>query len=150
MREQPLFEADRRLDTNGFSINGEKMFLRGCNEHQEYPYIGYALPDSAHYRDARKIKDAGFDYIRLSHYPHAPAFMDACDELGLVVMNSIPGWQYFGASPAFAELQYRNCRDMIHRDRNRPSVILWEVSLNETAMPPEFMFSECALLSSRS
>jgi beta-galactosidase len=56
-----------------------------------------------------------------------------------VVMNSIPGWQYFGADPAFAELQYRNCRDLVRRDRNRPSVILWEVSLNETAMPPEFI-----------
>src|SRR6185503_414317 len=71
---------------------------------------------------------------RLSHYAHAPAFMDACDELGIVVMNCIPGWQYFGPDPAFAELQYRNVRDLI-----RPGVILWEVSLNETAMPPGFI-----------
>ena len=123
----------------GFRINGERMFLRGTNRHQEHPYVGYAVPAAAHYRDAQRIKDAGFDYIRLSHYPHAPAFMDACDELGLLVMNCIPGWQYFGDDPAFAELQYRNCRDLIRRDRNRPSVLLWEVSLNETAMPPEFI-----------
>ena len=127
------------ITPDGFVINGEKMFLRGCNEHQEFPYVGYAVPEAAQYRDARKIKDAGFDYIRLSHYPHAPAFMDACDELGLVVMNSIPGWQYFGKDPAFAELEYQNCRDLIHRDRNHPSVIMWEVSLNETDMPPEFI-----------
>jgi len=127
------------ISGDGFSINGEKLFLRGTNRHQEYPYIGYALSDAAQYRDARKIKEAGFDYIRLSHYGHAPAFMDACDELGLVVMDCIPGWQYFNPDPAFIELQYHNCRDLVRRDRNHPSVILWEVSLNESAMPAEFV-----------
>lgn len=127
------------IERGGFRINGETMFLRGTNRHQEHPYVGYAVPTVAQWRDARRIKDAGFDYIRLSHYPHAPAFMDACDELGLVVMNCIPGWQYFGRDPAFAELQYRNSRELARRDRNRPSVILWEVSLNETEMPPEFV-----------
>jgi beta-galactosidase len=124
---------------DGFSINGEKMFLRGTNRHQEHPYIGYALSDAAQYRDARRIKEAGFDYVRLSHYPHAPAFMDACDELGLVVMDCIPGWQYFNPEPAFAALQHQNCRDLVRRDRNHPCVILWEVSLNESPMPPEFV-----------
>jgi beta-galactosidase len=124
---------------NRFDINGDRMFLRGANRHQEHPYIGYAIPDAAQYRDARRIKEAGFDYVRLSHYPHAPAFMDACDELGLVVMDCIPGWQYFNSDPGFVELQYRNCRDLVRRDRNHPCVILWEVSLNESPMPPEFV-----------
>lgn len=128
------------MSAEGFRINGEGLFLRGTNRHQEYPYVGYALSDAAQYRDARKIKEAGFDYIRLSHYPHAPAFMDACDELGLVVMDCIPGWQYFNRSdPAFADLQYQNCRDLLRRDRNHPCVILWEVSLNETDMPEAFI-----------
>lgn len=127
-----------KITKDGFWINGEKMFLRGVNRHQEYPYIGYALSDEAHFRDAKIIKEAGFDYVRLSHYPHSPAFMDACDELGLVVMDCLPGWQYMGG-PEFQELQYRNSRELIRRDRNHPCVILWEVSLNETGMSQEFI-----------
>lgn len=133
------------ITSDGFRINGEKMFLRGCNRHQEYPYLGNALSDAAQYRDARKIKEAGFDYIRLSHYPQAPAFLDACDELGIVVMNCLMGWQYFGKDPAFAELKYQECRQLVRRDRNHPSVILWEVSLNESDMPQAFIAKTHAL-----
>ncbi len=139
-REQMRIGIRRiQITKDGFWINGEKMFLRGANRHQEYPYLGNALSNDAQYRDALKIKEAGFDYIRLSHYPQSPVFLDACDELGLVVMDSLMGWQYFNPDPAFAELKYRECRQMIRRDRNHPSVILWEVSLNESDMPQSFI-----------
>lgn len=124
---------------NQLYINGEKTFLRGVNRHQEYPFIGYALSDNAQFRDAKKIKDAGFDYVRLSHYPHAPAFMDACDELGLVVIDAILGWQYYLDNDQFRDYCYNSAKDLIYRDRNHPCVMAWEVSLNETKMPIFFM-----------
>ncbi|MEM6885863.1 MAG: glycoside hydrolase family 2 TIM barrel-domain containing protein [Verrucomicrobiota bacterium] len=122
-----------------FYINGEKTYLRGVNRHQEYPFIGYALSDNAHYRDAKKIKDAGFNAIRLSHYPHSPAFMRACDELGLVLIDAILGWQFYQDTDAFRNNRYEAAKHLIRRDRNHASVAMWEVSLNETDMPIPFM-----------
>jgi beta-galactosidase len=116
-------------------INGEQTFLRGVNRHQEYPYVGYAISPQAEYRDALLIKRAGFDYIRLSHYPHSPAFMAAADELGIMVLPGIPGWQYFNPDPAFSAQVQKTCTDMVRRDRNHASVLAWECSLNETQMP---------------
>jgi len=127
------------ISNERFTINGKETFLRGVNRHQEYPYTGYALSNEAQYRDAKKIKDAGFDYVRLSHYPHSPAFMDACDELGLVVLDAILGWQYFNEDLAFQDHVVQTCRDLIRRDRNHPCVMAWEVSLNESWMPEEFI-----------
>jgi len=127
------------IKKEGFFINGEKMFLRGVNRHQEYPYIGYALSNEAQYRDAVKIKEAGFDYVRLSHYPHSPAFMDACDELGIVVLDAILGWQYYIKDYAFQQQIFQTGRELIRRDRNHPCVIAWELSLNESWMDEPFI-----------
>jgi beta-galactosidase len=124
-----------------FYLNGTKTFLRGVNRHQEYPYVGYALSDNANYRDAKKIKEAGFDYVRLSHYPQSPAFMKACDEIGLITIDAILGWQYFSEDEAFQKHIYQTAKDLIRRDRNYASVIAWEVSLNESWMPDFFIDS---------
>ena len=129
-------------DKHQLYINGEKTFLRGVNRHQEYPHIGYALSDNAQYRDAKKIKDGGFDYIRLSHYPQSPAFMDACDELGLVVVDAIMGWQYYNDTEDFRNYCYKSATNLIRRDRNHPSVLAWEVSLNETKTMPVYFMEE--------
>jgi beta-galactosidase len=128
-------------DDHQLLINGKKTFLRGVNRHQEHPYVGYATSDAADYRDAVRMKSAGFDYVRLSHYPHSPAFMDAADELGLVLLDSVLGWQYFSEDPAFQAQIQQTCRDLIRRDRNHASVLAWECSLNESWMTEPFIDS---------
>ncbi len=127
------------VEAGGILINGKKLVLRGVNHHQEYPYVGNAVPANAQYRDAYKMKQAGFDFVRLAHTPHSPEFLAACDELGLVVMNPILGWQFNPATPAFMENRIQASHTLIRRDRNHACVLLWELSLNETRMTPEFV-----------
>jgi len=122
----------------GFKINGRPLKLIGVNRHQEYPYIGAALSDDAEYRDLKKIKEAGFNTVRLSHYPQDPSVYEAADELGLMLLDGIPGWQFYNKNEIFQERVFRDIRDMIHRDRNHPSVVLWEANLNESYPPDSF------------
>ena len=119
------FEKD-----GGLLINGRPFFSIGANRHQDHPYVGYALPASAHYRDAIKLREAGFTSYR-SHYPQDPAFMNACDELGLLAIVSNPGWQFVG-DEIFKKRVYKDAREMVRRDRNHPSVAIWEAALNES------------------
>ncbi|MBR6656267.1 MAG: glycoside hydrolase family 2 protein [Alistipes sp.] len=128
------------IKDNELYVNGKKSFLRGVNRHQCHPYIGYAVCDNAQVRDAVRIKEAGFDFVRLSHYPQSTAFLEACDSLGIFVLNCVFGWQYFNKKePKFREFCYQQTRDMVRRDRNHPSILAWEASLNETKQPADFI-----------
>ena len=124
---------------DGFYLNGKSYGqLIGGNRHQDFAYVGNALPNSQQWRDAKRLRDAGCVIIRTAHYPQDPSFMDACDELGLFVIVATPGWQFWNNDPNFAELVYQNTKNIIRRDRNHPSVLLWEPILNETRFPKDF------------
>ncbi len=123
----------------GFILNGEPFGkLVGANRHQDFAYVGNAVPNSQQWRDAKRLRDAGCRIIRVAHYPQDPSFMDACDELGLFVIVATPGWQYWNKLPIFAERVHQNTREIIRRDRNHPSVLMWEPILNETRYPHDF------------
>ncbi len=110
--------------TRGFLLNGAPLRLRGANRHQDFPGMGSALPAGFQELDARVLKDMGANFVRTSHYPQHPAFLDACDRLGIVVFEEIATWKTVGWS-AFQDAAARMMRAMIQRDRNHPSIVLW-------------------------
>ena len=121
----------------GFYINGESLYLRGANRHQAFAHIGDAAADSMQERDVIDLKRGGCNAVRAAHYPQDPAFLAACDKYGLLVVECIPGWQYFKNDSTFISRLYEVGKQMIRRDRNHPSVILWETALNESRYPAE-------------
>ncbi len=117
---------------DGFYLNGEKVFLRGLNRHQSFPYLGYAVPEALQREDARILKhELSCNAVRTSHYPQSPYFLDACDREGLLVFTELPGWQHIGGA-AWQDQACENLREMILQNRNHPSVVLWGVRINES------------------
>ncbi|GAA3617439.1 glycoside hydrolase family 2 TIM barrel-domain containing protein [Flavivirga amylovorans] len=126
---------------DGLYLNNEPYpgKLMGANRHQDHAYVGYAIPNNGQYRDAKILKDASCDIVRAAHYPADPAFMDACDALGMFFIVATPGWQFWNNdNPIFGERVFQDIRNMVRRDRNHASVILWEPVLNETFNPDDF------------
>ena len=129
---------------DGFYLNGEKQFLRGLNRHQIYPFVGAAVPDRLQARDAEIIKQYGCNIVRTSHYPQSKAFLDRCDEIGLLVFEEIPGWQHIGDED-WQNLSLRDVRAMIERDWNHPSIIIWSIRINESWDHHDFYMKTNAL-----
>lgn len=131
MRDRIGFR-DIHFTPEGFYLNGRKVKIQGLNRHQSFPYVGYAMPRSAQYRDAEILKyDLGLNAVRLSHYPQSDHFMDRCNELGLLTFVEIPGWQHIGEDE-WQDVAVGNVSKMILKDNNHPSVILWGVRINES------------------
>jgi len=127
--------------SDGFYLNGRQVKLFGINRHQFFPFAGGAMPDRVQAQDARIIRyELNCNMVRCSHYPQSAAFFDACDEIGLLAWEEAPGWGYLG-DDAWVTLAYRDIEDMIVRDRNHPSIIIWGARLNETPNDPVFYTS---------
>ena len=116
----------------GFYLNGKYMKLIGLNRHQSYPYIGYAAPKSLQEEDADLLKNKlGVNYVRCSHYPMSKHFLNRCDELGLILLEEIPGWQHVSKNEKWRKLHLQNVEDMIKSLFNHPSIVIWGVRINE-------------------
>jgi len=116
----------------GFSLNGKVIKLRGLDRHQTFPFVGQAMPGRVQRRDALILRNQlKCNIVRTSHYPQSRHFLDACDEIGLLVLEEIPGWQHIG-DLAWQDISVDNVRRMVRRDWNHPSVILWGVRINES------------------
>jgi beta-galactosidase len=123
---------EAQFTERGFELNGKVIKLRGLDRHQTFPFVGQAMPARVQRRDAlilrQKLK---CNIVRTSHYPQSRHFLDACDEIGLLVLEEIPGWQHIGDKP-WQDISVDNVHRMIRRDWNHPSIILWGVRINES------------------
>ena len=153
LRDQAVLdEDDRRLGfrearftTSGFSLNGRIVKLRGLDRHQTFPFVGQAMPARVQRRDAYILRrELKCNIVRTSHYPQSRHFLDACDELGLLVLEEIPGWQHIG-DQAWQNIAVDNVGRMIRRDWNHPSIILWGVRINESKDDHDFYVRTNAL-----
>ena len=123
---------DAQFKADGFYLNGKRVKIRGLNRHQSYPYVGYAMPESMQANDAFVLKNKlSVNAVRTSHYPQSKYFLDACDNLGILVFTESPGWQHIG-DKAWKEQHLKNVEEMVLQYRNHPSVILWGVRINES------------------
>ncbi len=135
-RQTRIGFRDARFEIDGFFLNGRRLRLFGLDRHELFPYVGFAMPRRVLRRDAAILRhEFNCNFVRCSHYPQSEAFIEACDELGLMVWEELPGWQYLGDA-AWRELAVRDIRDMVRRDRNHPSVVIWGVRINESANDP--------------
>jgi beta-galactosidase len=120
--------------TGTFTVNGNPLRLRGLNRHETFPFIGRAVSNRLQARDAEIIKyDFGCNMVRCSHYPQDPAFLDRCDEIGLLVLEEMAGWAWVTNDPSWKRIALQNLEKMILRDRNHASIVSFGVRINQSA-----------------
>lgn len=118
---------------DGCYINDERVELVGTNLHSETYMLGNAQSNDSIFEDVKRLKEYSFNFIRMSHYPHDPAFYEACDRYGVAVLDCLAGWQNYSDSDAFKNNTYEQMRDQMRVNRNHCSVVAWEPSLNESS-----------------
>ena len=116
---------------DGLFVNGRRIILVGMDRHQSYPYIGYSIGKRAQRADADLLKQYGLNTVRTSHYMQSQYFLDRCDEIGLLVFEEIPGWQFIG-DEGFKQVVLQDVRSMIVTDFNHPGIFIWGVRINES------------------
>ena len=140
----------------GFFLNGKHYYLIGANVHQDHAGWGDAVTETGMRRDVRLMKEAGFNFIRGSHYPHSPAFSKACDEEGMLFWAENAFWGIGGFKPdgywnasaypvnpddrkEFDESVMTQLTELIRIHRNHPSVIIWSMCNEVFFSAPEAM-----------
>lgn len=128
------FELD---PVRGFILNGKPIELIGMNRHQQYPYIGDAVPNSLHYKDMLQFKEFGFNIMRTAHYPQDNALIDACDALGILVYEEAPTWISISQNDEWWSNVDQAARTMIRNHRNHPSIVMWGAGVNHRGYVPQ-------------
>jgi beta-galactosidase len=168
--ESTIWDGDRAVDhfvtrfgirymrhdaRNGFTLNGKPINLHGVDRRQDYGFLGDALPEAVGVRDVRLMKEMGVNFFRTAHYPQDVAVLDACDEMGILVWEEVPNIAIHIYPPPEDETEpvyttrfpwplmenlKQQLKEMIERDRNRPSVIIWGFAddLSEYQFPEDF------------
>lgn len=130
-KELDVFTARRgfywvEMDKNrALLLNGEPLKLIGSCRHQDYPGFGSGMPDELHRRDVELLKEMGGNFIRLGHYPHDPAVLEACDELGILAWEELPLVNSITVSDSFRLVSTQMLEEMIAQHRNFTSPIIW-------------------------
>ena len=107
---------------DGFYLNGQRILQKGANRHSFWPETGRTLSKQISYDDIKLIKEMNMNAVRMSHYPPDVHFLDACDELGLYVLDELGGWQKSYDTPTGRRL----IGQIVRRDVNHPSIVLWD------------------------
>lgn len=142
----------RKLETkkDKMLLNGKEIFIKGVNRHNDHPELGYAINAPLIYRDMQIIKELGANAIRGSHYPNDPIVMDYCDQMGLLFWEELAFWNHPAeslAKPLLHQRALQMTREMIDRDYNHPSIIIWSIQNESKSSSQEGLdlFSEIAV-----
>jgi beta-glucuronidase len=126
----------RKIETRAqqILINGDPVQLRGFNRHTAHPQFGHAAPEMVNVSDIQQLQDMGANFVRGSHYPQDDAFLDLCDETGIMVWSEAIGWQHMSehlTDAHFVDAQLAHIDEMVAAAYNHPSIIMWGI-LNES------------------